>query len=189
MKLVEQMHLHGISQRKISDLAKSCFGVKLSKNRVGSIYKELVEAEDVALNQQPLTDDYDYLILDGIWETTKGFGWDDKRSVIICALGYNSKTNSAKILGFHFSRTEDTSSIKVLLHNLKSREFLGKNLQLVIADDNPAFPSAIEVSYPGLPIQNCIAHKMRNVIAKTSHKNKAQIATDLKSIFDESNRE
>jgi len=35
MKLVEQMHLLGISQRKIRHLMKTCLGVTVSANRVG----------------------------------------------------------------------------------------------------------------------------------------------------------
>jgi len=71
MKLIEQMHLLGISQRKIRYLANKCFGIKLSANRVGVVYRELAEKEEVNINSQPLDDDYEYLFLDGIWEKTK----------------------------------------------------------------------------------------------------------------------
>lgn len=66
MKLVEQMHLLGISQRKIKHLTQTCFGIKLSVDRVGAIYRELVEKEEVNINQKPLDDDFEYVLLDGI---------------------------------------------------------------------------------------------------------------------------
>jgi len=47
MKLVEQMHLLGVSQRKIRLLAKTVFGIPISVDRVGAIYRELAEKEDV----------------------------------------------------------------------------------------------------------------------------------------------
>jgi len=52
-RLVEQMHLLGISQRKIRHLAKVCFGIPVSTKKVGAIYKELVEKEEFNLRVLP----------------------------------------------------------------------------------------------------------------------------------------
>lgn len=181
-KLVEQMHLLGISQRKIKRLAHDCFGIPISVNRVGAIYRELVEKEDVNINQKPLDDDYTYLILDGLWETTKGYGWDDNRSVLLCALGVKT-TGERRLLGFLLARKEDADSWGQFVRSLKTRGLDGAHLTLVIADDHPAIKGAVERSYPSVPLQLCIAHKERNVIGKTRHKNKALMAEDLKTIF------
>ena len=40
-KLIEQMHLLGISQRKIKYLANICFGIPVSTKKVGTIYKKV----------------------------------------------------------------------------------------------------------------------------------------------------
>lgn len=181
-KLIEQMHLLGISQRKIKHLARICFGIPVSTQKVGAIYRELAEKEEVNINQQVLDDDYEYLILDGIWEKTKGYGWDDNRSVLLCALGIRAN-GERKIIGFSLERAEDNESWKRLTGNLKQRGLKGTNLKLIIADDHPSIKNAADTFYPGKPVQLCIVHKMRNAIGKTKHKNKIAVAVDVKSIF------
>lgn len=182
MKLIEQMHLLGISQRKIKLLAKDCFGINLSANRVGVVYRELAEKEEVNINGQTLDDDYEYLFLDGIWEKTKGYGWEDNRSVLLCALGVKPD-GSRKILGFSLARKEDTDSWQELLVGLKQRGLTGKNLKLVIADDAGGLKAAVNRIYPAVVTQNCIVHKMRNVLKRVAFKHKAMVAEGLKDIF------
>lgn len=181
-KLIGQMHLLGISQRKIKQLTKICFDVNISKGRVGAIYKELAEQEEANINSQILNDDFEYLILDGIWEKTKGYGWDDNHSTLLCALGIRSD-GKRKILGFSLQRTEDIESWKSLLLSIRKRGLKGQNLKLIIADDHTSIKAAAENIYPNAPIQVCIVHKMRNVLRKTAFKNKRALAEDLKIIF------
>ncbi len=188
MKLIEQMHLLGISQRKIKLLAKTVFGIPISVDRVGAIYRELAEKEDVNINAKPLADDYEYLLLDGIWEKTKGYGWDDNDSVLLCALGI-TPAGTRQIVGFALVRAEDGDSWKQFVTSLKKRGLTGGQLKLVIADDHAAIKGAVESVYPTVPIQNCIVHKMRSVLRKTSYKTKAAIAEDLKGIFRSESKE
>lgn len=45
----------GVSQRKVAGIAKSCFGITLSANRVGHVYRELAEKEESVINTKPLS--------------------------------------------------------------------------------------------------------------------------------------
>jgi len=182
MKLIEQMHLLGISQRKIKRLAHTCFGIPISVTRVGAIYRELVEKEDVNINQKPLSDEYEYLLLDGIWETTKGYGWDDNKSVLLCALGV-TPTGERRVIGFSLERAENGDAWYGFVKKLKDRGLTGTNLKLIITDDLAAIAGAAARVYPPVPRQLCIAHKQRNVLCKTSFKNKREVADDVKAIF------
>lgn len=182
MKLVEQMHLLGISQRKIKKLAHDCFGIPISVTKVGAIYRELVEKEDVNINQKPLSDAYEYLLLDGIWETTKGYGWDANKSVLLCALGVKP-TGERRVIGFSLERSENGEAWNGFVRKLKARGLTGGNLKLIITDDHAAITGAAERVYPPVPRQLCIAHKQRNVLVKTSFKHKRELANDVKAIF------
>ncbi len=181
-RLIEKMHLLGISQRKIRYLFKVCFGINISKNRVGRIYKELAEEEKFQINAQPIADDYQYLFFDGVWEKTKGYGWIDNKSVLLCCLGLK-ENGEKKILGFSLQREEDERSWEKFIKKIKERGLTGKNLKLIITDDNPAFKKVVNKYFPTLPIQTCIVHKIRNVIFKTKYQNRKPIASDLKTIF------
>lgn len=187
-KLIEQMHLLGISQRKVKQLVSGVFGIRMSTTRVGSIYRELVENESVNINGCPLTDAYRYIYIDGIYITVKGYGWENNKGVILCALGVTA-TGERKMLGFVLERSEDTAGYVKLLQNIKKRGMTGEATDLFIADDHGAIKEALEKEYPGKQIQVCVAHKMRNVITKTSWKNKQAVADDVKSVFNSKTKE
>lgn len=186
--LIGQMHLMGISQRKVKQLVKVCLDTNISKTRVGAIHKELAEQEEMQINHQSLDDDYEYLLLDGIWEKTKGYGWDINDSVILCILGIKPN-GERKILAFAIVRSENTESWRSLLNQVKKRGLTGNNLKLIIADDHSSIKPAVDSIYPNKPIQLCIVHKMRNVLKYTSYKNKQGLAEDLKIIFQSQTRE
>lgn len=88
MQLVEQMHLNGISQRKISKIAKDCFGLTFSKNRVGKVYAEFARQESVNINSQPISDNFEYLYIDGVYVKSKGYGYEDNKAVLLCVHEY-----------------------------------------------------------------------------------------------------
>lgn len=182
MKIIEQMHLMGISQRNVKRLSELCFGVNLATKTIGAVHKQLAESEEAQINTRALTDDYDYLIADGIWVTVKGYGWESDKAVLLCVLGLKAD-GSRRIIGFRVARAEDEASWKVLLAELKTRGLTGKQLQLVIADDGAGLQAALPHVYPGIPIQLCIVHKMRNVLAKTPAKQKRQVADGLKHVY------
>ena len=72
--------------------------------------------------------------------------------------------------------------VLVLLADIKRRGLTGKNLSLITMDDSAGAKAAIERTYPNTPIQNCLVHKLRSVMRKSSHKNRAAITEDLKAI-------
>jgi len=185
-QLIANMHVLGISQRKISKLAKY-MGVTISKTRVGTIHKELAQAEESQINSQPITDEYEYIMLDGIWGKAKGYGWDSNKAVILCVLGIKAD-GIRKILGFRIGRGESYEEWHQLILELKERGLKTNNLKLAIVDDASGLTGALDQLLPKVPIQHCMVHKMRNVLTKTSHKHKSQMGEDLKAIYQKANK-
>lgn len=184
MKLVSEMHRLGVSQRKVAGIAKTCFGITLSANRVGCVYRELAEKEEATINSRPLADIYEYIYLDGVFVKTKGYGWDSNKSVLLCALGVTPE-GRREIIGFKVADSENYDNWHELLLSLKKRGMMGEQLKLAVSDGADGLIGAIKHLFPDLPHQTCIMHKMRNVIGATSHKNKAAIATDLKTAYNQ----
>jgi putative transposase len=186
-KLIANMHLQGISQRKVAGLVKQVYGIRISKNRVGSIHRQLAEAEEAQINSQRIEEEYEHIMLDGIWGKAKGYGWESNKAVILCVLGI--KTNGErKILGFRVARSESYEEWYELILGLKQRGLKTSKIKLAITDDTDGLTKAIKHLLPKLPIQHCIVHKMRNVIGKTSHKHKKQMAADIKDVYQTQNK-
>lgn len=186
--LIAEMHRLGISQRKVKQLAQTCLGVKISANRVGAIHKELAEKEETQINSKPLTDEYVYLLLDGLWTKTKGYGFEDNDAVLLCALGIK-ENGERQVIGFTVAREEDYESWHALLLSLKERGLIGKALTLIITDDAEGLGGAVKQLYPKTKRQLCVIHKMRNVLGKTSFKHKAALAEDLKATYQKDTKE
>lgn len=180
-QLVANMHLVGVTQRKVEQLMK-LYQVKMPKDRVGLIHRQLAEAEESQINSQPITEEYEYILLDGIWGKAKGYGWENNKAVILCVLGI-TREGKRKVLGFIIARGETYEAWHGLLLNLKERGLKVPAIKLFISDDAEGLTSALEQLFPNIPIQHCMVHKMRNVIGHTSHKHKAAMAEDLKTIY------
>lgn len=182
-RLIAEMHRQGISQRKIAKLCRENFGFKISKNKVGEVHRELAQKEELQINNQPLDDNFDYLIIDGIWAKAKNFGISDKnKAVLLCALGVRPD-GSRKIIAFKAAYSEAEKAWIILLKDIKQRGLKGKNLKLIISDDNLGLQKGLDQIYPNVPVQSCIVHKMRNVIMNTSYKNRKTIAEEVKLIY------
>lgn len=183
LKLVSQMHELGISTRKIEKLCKTTFGVTMPKNQVSLIHKELAEQEELQINSLALTDEFEYIILDGLWAHCKTYGLTkDKKLALLCALGI-TKEGKRKIIGFRTAEAEDTENWGKLLADLKKRGLSGKTLTLAIADDNAGLAAALAQYYPTVKTQICIVHKMRNVMSATRNAHKEAVTADLKYIY------
>lgn len=182
-QLIAEMHRMGVSHRKVRYLAKTCFGITLSANKSSEIHRDLAEQESLQINQQPLTDEFEYLVVDGVWVTCKAFGLRERNTAsLLCALGIRAD-GSRKVIGFTVAFAEDTDNWTEFITQLKQRGVTGKKLKLIMCDDNGGLANAIAHIYPHIPKQLCITHKMRNVLSATSHKHKQVMADDLKYVY------
>ena len=180
-KLLSDMHLLGISQRKVKYLANKHLGLNVSNKAVKEALHELVMDESAQINNQLLTDDYEYLFMDGIWEKVKGGGWDNTKAVVLCVVGLKAD-GSRSLIGFTLARAEDENSWRDLLADIKRRGLSGNSLSLITMDDSAGAKAAIDHIYPQVPIQNCLIHKLRSVMCKTSYSHRAAVTEDLKAI-------
>lgn len=188
MQLIEQMHLLGISQRKIKQLVNTCFGFSVGTKQIGKVYEELINKEEYQINSKPINDTFEYILFDGIWEKVKGYGWSNNQKVLLCALGIRPNGNR-EIIGFKLMPNEDGESWCTLLKDLKDRGLKTDSVKLIIGDGHAGLKGALNKYFSNTPFQSCIVHKMRNTIGKTSSKNKAIIARDLHVVFESKSKE
>jgi len=180
-RLLNDMHLLGISQRKVKHLAQKHLGLTISPNAIKEAMHNLVMDESTQINNQPLGDEYEYLFMDGIWEKVKGGGWDNTKAVVLCVVGMKAD-GTRKLIGFTLARAEDENSWRDLLADIKHRGLAGNLLNLITMDDTAGAKAAIDKTFPNVPVQNCLVHKLRSVQSKTSYKHKAAVTEDLKVI-------
>lgn len=181
--IVSNLHLVGISQRKINDFCKLCFGKAVAPKTTKTVFEELINNEAFQVNKKLLQEaPQEYLFLDGVWVEVKSekTGISRKR-VILVALGMD-EDGKKQVLGFVLAYAEDEKEWKEFIESLEKRGLDLKRAKLAIVDGNAGCISALERSRNDLSLQVCISHRYRNVLKYTAHQYKKEMGADLRNL-------
>jgi len=176
---IGRLFLQGVSTRRLRRIAEELFGRGVSATTVSTTTSYLNE-ELKRYRTKPLTDDFEFLFLDGITQKVREIGV--RKKVMLCALGMK-EDGSRESLSFQMADREDVTSWRAFLVDLKSRGLHGKNLKLITTDGNQALLKAIREVYPFLKVQRCIVHKLRNVAVKLKRVHLKPCMDGAKDIF------
>lgn len=158
--LVRDVFLAGISSRRVGAVLESLLGESVSAQTVSRIVRSL-DDEVARFQQEPLADDFRYLLLDGVSMRVKG-ALEVKRRLVLCAYGI-TRTGARRLVAFQLARAETTSAWEGFLNRLREQGLRGRWLKLIVTDGCPGLHAALETVYPEVPRQRCWAHKLRNV--------------------------
>jgi len=91
--------------------------------------------------------------------------------------------NKRELLILEINPTESAQFWGELIKDLKEKRGV-ENIDLFIADGISYLEDEVFKVYPNALFQKCVVHKMKNVLNKTSPKDKEEVANDLKHVFD-----
>jgi transposase-like protein len=173
-RLAIEMYARGCSTRDI----EAIFGPgMLSKSSVSELTEQLwAEYEAFATRDlseiRPL-----YLFLDGLYERLRPGA---KREAILCAwcLTWEGKK---VLVGLAPGLKESKDDCRDFLQDLQRR---GLSEPVLVATDGAAGPiAAVEGCWPSALRQRCLAHKMRNLLAKVPEEIRAEFRTAAKAAY------
>jgi len=176
---IGRLFLAGVSTRRLERLAEELFGIGLSKATVSEITKAL-DAEVAAFRAKKIPDTCRYLLLDGISAKVREVGVRGK--VFLVAFGIHAD-HRREILGFVLADSESGPAWRDFLADLKARGLKGKALKLITIDGGKGLHQGVKEIYPLKPVQRCLVHKIRNVLATCKRRNKAAVARSLRAIW------
>lgn len=178
-KLVQECFFRGVSTRDIDKILKAVCHLNISPSSVSRITDQFL-CQVKSFHQRPLSDDYVYLMFDGIWIKNRFMG--TKRRLILVAYGITSN-GVREIIDYQFARSESEQNWLKFLTNLQYRGLAGEKLKLITTDGCKGLANAIDIVYPASSHQLCWAHKMRNILKSVKVKDKKQVHEDLKPLF------
>jgi transposase-like protein len=188
-ELVSQLHLAGISQRKINRFCKQVFGKAVAPKTTQTVFQELLEQEAFQVNQSSLMNaPAAFIFFDGLWQKVKNpkTGQIEER-VVLAALGMN-ETGEKKLLGFKLAYAEDEAAVKDFLESLIKRGLNLTAARLFISDESKGILAGLDRAAPDVPVQICLSHRYRNVLKYTPHKHKKEMGQDLKKLTGSTSR-
>ena len=153
----------GLSTRKVAVALAPILGRRISAGTVSRIAKTL-DAAVAAFHRRPLDDIYPVLMLDGVVLSRKTGAGAIRRPVLV-ALGLRPDGRK-EIIDYRLATAESAAQWELFLTDLYRRGLEGKALEMICVDGGAGLLAALPTVYPGVAIQRCWAHKIRNVLNK-----------------------
>lgn len=85
------------------------------------------------------------------------------------------------VLGIFNMPTESATGWGQIFDRLKERGV--RKIGLMVADGISGLDTVIGEKFPGTPLQRCVTHLKRNMLAKVRHGDKAALAADMRDVF------
>ena len=138
-----------------------------------------------AWRNQPITGQFTYVYLDGIWLKLP-WGGEVKNVAVLVAIGVD-QDGYRQILGVVEGAKEDTHSWRVFLRHLKERGLTG--VELFISDKCLGLVEALGEFYPEASWQRCMVHWFRNVLTVVPSGKAREVVAMLKAIHAQEDRQ
>ncbi|OZA94942.1 MAG: IS256 family transposase, partial [Thiotrichales bacterium 34-46-19] len=172
--------------RDIVATFKEMYGADVSATLVSKV-TESVLAKVSEWRTRPLDECYPIVYLDGISIKVRQ---DNNKQVVrktmYVALGINMEGRK-ECLGLWLSENESSKFWLTVLTEIQSRGV--KDILIASVDGLTGFPEAINSVYPQTEIQLCIVHQIRNSLKYVGYKERKEVASDLKPIYQAINEE
>jgi len=172
------LYAKGMSTRDIVDTFKEMYGADVSATLISKVTESVLE-KVIQWRSRPLDDFYPIIYLDGIVIKIR----QDKqviRKTMYIALGINAEGHK-ECLGLWLSENESSKFWLGVLNDIHARGV--KDILIACVDGLKGFPAAINAVFPQTDIQLCIVHMVRNSLKYVGYKERKEVATDLKMIY------
>jgi transposase-like protein len=173
----------GLSVRKVSKALLPILGRPISPATVSTVAKQL-DAVVAAFHARPLQDQYRVLMLDGVVLARRTGAGAIRRPVLV-ALGLR-RDGKKEIIDFHLAQSESAAEWERFLGDLIRRGLVGDGLEMISVDGGAGLLAALPTAYPGVPVQRCWAHKIRNILNKVRVGDRPAVKADLHAIMNAS---
>ncbi len=183
-KALIEMYLAGVSVRRVEDITEALWETRVSSGTISSLNQKAYENID-KWRCRPLTSDYAYVYVDGVY-LKRSWGGEIQNVSVLVAIGVN-QDGYREILGVAEGMKEDHESWLNFFTWLKERGLSG--VRLFIGDKNLGMLETIREVFPEAKYQRCIVHFYRNVFSVIPRGKVRTVAMMLKAIHAQENKE
>jgi len=170
----------GLSTRKVGETLLPLLGRPISAATVSRVAKTL-DAAVAAFHRRPLHDRYRALMFDGVVLAHKTGAGALRRPALV-ALGIRPD-GKKEVLDFRLAASESAAEWERFLTDLYRRGLTGEGCEIICVDGGAGLLAAMAGTYPGIAVQRCWAHKIRNVLDKVRRADRLAVKHDLHAIM------
>ena len=172
------LYARGMTTSEIRGHLEEIYGVEVSPSLISNVTDSVLD-EVRAWQSRPLDAVYPILYLDALQVKVKSQG-SVRNKAIYLAFGV-TMSGLKEVLGIWASDNEGSKFWMQVITELKNRGV--QDIFVACVDGLKGFPEAIEAIFPQTQIQLCIVHLVRHSLFYVSHKDRKEVAQDLKLIY------
>jgi putative transposase len=172
------LYARGLTQREIQGHLEEIYGVEISPSMISTVTDAVMD-EVRAWQARPLDSVYPILYLDALQVKVKSQGRVTNKAIYL-AFGVNLQ-GLKEVLGMWAAETEGAKFWMQVVTELKNRGV--QDIFIACVDGLKGFPEAIEAIFPQAQVQLCLVHLVRHSLSYVSHKDRKQVAADLKAVY------
>ena len=172
------MYSRGMTTREIEGHLKEMYGVEVSPTLISNVTEAVME-EVRTWQSRPLDEVYPILYMDALRVKVRDGGHILNKAIHV-AIGVNLEGHK-EVLGLWTAQNEGAKFWLQVLTELQNRGV--KDIFIACVDGLKGFPEVIESVYPKAEVQTCIVHMVRASLNYVSWKQRKQVATDLRQIY------
>ena len=187
------MYLAGVSTRQVDDISQLLWGDRMPSQTLSDKLKKVYDEID-AWRTRPLSGEYPYVFMDGVWHKRSWGGAVENVSVLV-AIGIGGDGHR-EVIGVAEGMKEDSASWEQFVRGMIERGLKGvrlerglKGVRLVVGDRCAGLVATVGSMLPKAKYQRCMVHFMRNVLSKTPPSHREWASAALKAVFAMESRE
>lgn len=184
-RLILACFVLGVSTRKVGRVLLSILGRPVSPGTVSRVARRL-DAGVAAFHARALDVPYRVLMLDGVVLARKTGAGAIRRPVLV-ALGLRPDGRK-EVIDYRLATSESAAAWEGFLTDLFRRGLTGKGVETICVDGGSGLPAALPMVYPGIAVQRCWAHKIRNVLDKVRAGDRDTVKAGLHAVMNAATR-
>ena len=172
------MYAKGMSERDIAETVEDIYGFELSHETISAITDKVLDRVAEWQNR-PLKKFYTFLFVDCLYVTLRR-EYETKSCAVYVILGYD--VNGIKdILGLWINESEGKHNWMQIFDELKARGV--EDVLFISMDGVSGLEEGARAIFPGVIVQRCIVHLIRNSIRYIPSKEYKRFTAHLKKIY------
>lgn len=172
------MYARGMSQRDISATIEDIYGFSVSAEMISDITDSVLQELEEWQNR-PLKKCYAFLFVDCMYVPIRE-NYEVRDKAIYTILGFDLAGNK-EILGLWISESESKNHWMQIFDEIKTRGV--EDLFFVSMDGVSGLESGVKAIFPGVIVQRCIVHLVRNSLKYVPSKDYKTFCSDLKKFY------
>ena len=175
---VLSLYAKGMSQRDISSMIEDIYGFEVSHQMISDITDTILPEVEEWRNR-PLKKCYPFIFVDCMYVSVRS-EYESKEEAVYAILGYDLEGHK-EILGLWMDVSESKNYWMQVFDEIKKRGV--EDIFFISMDGVSGLESGAKAIFPGVVVQRCIVHLIRNSIKYVPSKDYKKFTSDLKKVY------